>query len=177
MPDGKDRFEVINLRDRLVQKYPEDAAVRTGAPRGLEIAHVYKLYDAYSGIVQKMQGRYRQLFMNGHGMGLDRVIYTVVSQRLCDGMVRWPEALLPFRAVIIPRNERSYSRAENWYLRMINEEAQSVALDDRGLSISDMVTTSKRLGIPYRIEVDEKRAYLIDNNAEQISLLENIMAA
>lgn len=177
VPDGKDRFEVINLRDRLVQKYPEDAEVRTGALRGLEIAHVYKLYDAYSGIVQKMQGRYRQLFMNGHGMGLDRVIYAVVSQRRCDGMVQWPEALLPFRVVIIPRNERAYANAENWYLRMINEEAQSVAMDDRGISLTDMIVTSKRLGIPYRIEVDEKRAYLIDNNAEQISLLENIMAA
>lgn len=81
---------------------------------------------------------------------------------------------LHIRAVILPRNSQSHSQAENWHLRMANRESPSVVLDDRGLSMADMIATSKQLGIPFRIEVDRENAYIINNISEQTSLLKDI---
>lgn len=171
IPDGNNFFEIIDGPKKVVKKNSEESQ-RKNLKRGLEIAHIYKLFKLYSSffVSEKCKG----ILMGGYGLGIERVIYSTIAQNFNQGTINWPDSLIPFKMMIISE-DKSFHEAKNVY-NLFKKEGISVLLEDRKLNIEEKIKISKLLGIPFYLIIDSNKTCVFNNTGiklTEISLDEN----
>jgi prolyl-tRNA synthetase len=125
--------------------------------KSIEVGNIFKLGTRYSmplGLTYKDEGgKDVPVVMGSYGIGIGRLMGTIVEV-LCDekGIV-WPESVAPFRFHLLDLSqgeEKARSYADQLYADLISSGAE-VLYDDRDLRAGEKFADSELIGIPYRI--------------------------
>ena len=112
----------------------------------------------------------KPVFLGSYGIGVGRLMATVV-ELLCDksGMV-WPESIAPFKVHLI---ELGRNKGKQVYAHLIKAGIE-VLYDDRDASAGEKFKDADLLGIPWRMVVSDKtkeRVEIKRRNANKVELL------
>jgi prolyl-tRNA synthetase len=151
--------EVMNSDTLKELGVTEDELVKE---KSIEVGNIYKLGTFYSeplGLSYTAEsGQEKPVVMGSYGLGLGRIMGTIVEVFADDKGIVWPEAVAPFsfHIIYIPgKDPKAREEAENLYTELTAKGIE-VLYDDRDLRAGEKFADSDLIGIPYRIVVSDK---------------------
>ena len=131
--------------------------------RGIEVGHIFQLGTKYSealnATVQDREGKDTPMAMGCYGIGVTRIVGAAIEQNHDDKGIIWPEALAPFKIIIIPiglnRSEIVKKITSDLYNQMLTLGFE-VLLDDRDVRPGVKFADAELIGIPHRVVISEK---------------------
>ncbi len=147
---------------------PGDPCPHCGAPvdmcRGIEVGHIFKLGTHYT---EKLDctfldegGKKNPIVMGCYGIGVNRTMAAVIEQNCDENGIRWPIAVAPYHAVVVPVNAADpvqMSLAQSIYDRLLDAGLEAL-LDDRDERPGVKFKDADLLGIPLRVNIGRKAA-------------------
>lgn len=133
----------------------------------MEVGHVFKLGTRYSKDLNvyftDKRGEKKLVIMGCYGIGVSRIMGTVVEVFHDDRGMIWPQSVAPFLVHLIrldcadeKRNKQIVSSASKIYDKLVKDKVE-VLYDDRpGSSAGEKFADSDLMGIPYRIVISDK---------------------
>jgi len=131
--------------------------------RAIEVGNIFplgtKFSDALGLYYTNENGEKKPVVMGSYGIGLGRVIATIVELKHDDKGIIWPENIAPYKVMLIglnPEDEKVKSKAETLYEKL-NSLGIEVLYDDReDITAGQKFADCDLIGIPYRILVSQK---------------------
>ncbi len=127
--------------------------------KGIEVGHVFKLGTKYSKVMNTYfadeNGQSKLIEMGCYGIGVSRLIATIVEQNGDENGIIWPVAVAPYHVNIIITNIKDTKQvklAEDIYSSLQKENIE-VVLDDRDASAGFKFKDSDLIGFPLKIIV------------------------
>lgn len=155
---GEDQF--VFLPDGTTKKLEDMADGFEGeSHKGIEIAHIFQLGDRYSDAMKLMfkdgDGVDHPVIMGCYGIGITRMIPTIIEQHHDGKGIVWPKEVSPFDVGIVPiRYDQSEVRdATDRVYRQLNDQCISVLLDDRDCSPGIKFKDLDLIGVPTKVIV------------------------
>ncbi len=150
-------------------KTEDFALARTGDPApngdgflkempGIEVGHIFKLGHKYAKYfdmtVLDDQSNSRTPLMGCYGIGINRVMATIIEQYHDKKGIFWPISVAPYEIVLIGITN-SKSKEENWavesFYQLLKNSGCEVFWDDRDLRPGAKFIDSELIGYPIRI--------------------------
>lgn len=151
--------EVYN--DEVIESLGSDKATLV-EQRAVEVGNIFSLGTKFSEPFnlkyQDEKGEDKLVIMGSYGIGLGRLMGTIVEVLSDDKGIIWPEAVAPFRVHIVMLGDKDNVKeeAEKLYAEMIEKNIE-VLFDDRvGQTAGEKFADSDLIGIPYRVVVSER---------------------
>jgi prolyl-tRNA synthetase len=165
---------VLVGRDFQIAEIADIAEVRSGDPcaqcregtleirRGIELGHTFKLGTKYSGpssmdvTYLDAAGEARTVVMGCYGIGVERLMASVVEQWHDDAGMIFPITIAPFHVIVTALGEKPdvRNKAEEVYGRL--RARYEVLFDDREESPGVKLKDADLLGIPIRVVVSQR---------------------
>ncbi len=124
----------------------------------IENGHVFQLGTKYSATLQALftdeDGSRKPLFMGCYGIGIGRLMATIVEAHHDDDGIIWPNEVAPFALHVIPVQDTV--KEDALVLARQLAEVTDVLFDDRALSAGQKFVESDLLGMPTRVVLSEK---------------------
>jgi len=128
--------------------------------KSIEVGDIYTLGEKYAkalGLTYKdKDGEDRVVFMGSYGIGVPRLMGTIVEVFNDEKGIVWPKLVAPF-AVHITRlgdTEEVVAQADSLF-ETLQENGIDVLYDDRPVRAGEKFTDSDLLGIPVRVVISE----------------------
>jgi prolyl-tRNA synthetase len=138
--------------------------------KAIEIGHVFKLNTKYSDSMQAKfldsDGKEKPFIMGCYGIGINRIIASVIEQNNDKDGIIWPAAIAPYKVICLPLNmhdKNITATAGNIYEQLKSEGIETL-IDDRDISPGIKFKDADLLGIPCQIIVGSKG--LADSSVE-----------
>ena len=131
--------------------------------KGIEVGHIFQLGDKYStamncGVLTET-GKHQVLQMGCYGIGVTRIVAAAIEQNHDKYGIIWPEAIAPFKVVIVPMNMHKSHRvqevAERIYQELVDTGVE-VLFDDRKKRPGVMFADMELIGVPHSIIIGER---------------------
>ena len=130
--------------------------------KSIEVGNIFKYGNRHStplGLVFKDEnGEEKPVIMGAYGIGLGRLMGTVVEVLSDERGIVWPESIAPFvvHLLVLGKDETVLKEAEKIYDKL-SASGIEVLFDDRiDVSAGEKFTEADLLGIPYRLVVSER---------------------
>lgn len=129
--------------------------------KAIEVGNIFKLKTKYSEPfdlkVNDEQGKERKVLMGCYGIGLGRLMGTIVEVSHDDKGIIWPLSVAPFQVHLLALGEDKelVKQAEKLYTSL-TKEGYEVLYDDRTVSAGIKLNDSDLLGIPFRLVLSPK---------------------
>ncbi len=129
--------------------------------KGNELGHIFKLGKKYTESMNvtylDKNGKAAVPTMGCYGIGVDRVLASIIETNHDDFGIQWPMSVAPFQVAIVPiKYKDSMKEAADKLYQELTEAGVEVLLDDRderpGVKFNDM----DLIGFPIRITVGDK---------------------
>ena len=143
--------------------------------KGIEVGNIFRFGTSYS---QKMNvsftdndGSRKFAFLGSYGIGVTRLIGTIVEAFHDDKGIIWPETVAPFSVHLLAINQD----AEEIYQLLMKEKIE-VLYDDREEGAGVKLADADLLGMPYRLVVSPKTGEKIEfkkRNSNHAELLDH----
>lgn len=152
--------------------------------KGIEVGNIFKLGDKYTKMMNMTyldeNGKSHNPIMGCYGIGVGRLLASILEKRATEDAVNWPISIAPFDIHICPidysKNDNVREKSNELY-NMLKSKGFDVLLDDRKKSAGVKFKDSDLIGAPIRIVVSPRN--LEENVAEvkisselEISLVE-----
>ncbi len=131
--------------------------------RAIEVGNIFKLGTRYSEPLGLMftdeAGKSNPVVMGSYGIGVGRLLATVVEVTADDNGMVWPKAIAPFDVHVIeinPKADAATTAAAHDLCSTLRKQGIEVLHDDRDLSAGQKFADSDLIGIPARVVVSEK---------------------
>ena len=133
--------------------------------KSIEVGNIFKYGTRYTkelGVQFKDENGEDQIVTNGaYGIGLGRVMGTIVELFADDRGIVWPESVAPFRFHIIEVSGKeadasSVKKSAGKLYEKLGGSGRDVLYDDRDLMAGEKFSDSDLLGIPWRVVVSQK---------------------
>lgn len=125
--------------------------------KAIEVGNIFSLGYRFSepfGLKYKDENSEEKLvFMGSYGIGISRLMGTVVELNHDEKGIVWPENVAPFKVHLLSLGEDE--EAEKIYKELLEKEIE-VLFDDRDVSAGEKFADSDLIGIPYRVVVSKK---------------------
>lgn len=165
-PSGEDKILLCRkcgLAQNLTAVKKEDKCPncqgKLSLQNGIEAAHIFKLGTSYSEKLSTFfidkNGRKRPIQMGCYGIGLGRLMATVVEIHHDLHGIIWPQSLAPFDIHLLSLTPKQNKFAKSIYKKLL-PLGLDVLYDDRDVSPSVKLKDSDLIGIPLRLVVSEK---------------------
>jgi len=155
--------QIVDLRNVVEGDPGPGGHGKLSIARGIEVGHVFQLGRKYShalgATVLDEQGQPVEMYMGCYGIGVTRVVAAAIEQNNDAAGIIWPEAIAPFRVVIIPMNYQKSAPVREAADRLYEElQAAGVEtlLDDRDARPGVKFADAELWGIPHRVVVGER---------------------
>jgi len=139
------------------EKCPECGGEDFKEEKAIEVGNIFKLMNKYSkpfGLsVKNEKGKMQEIVMGCYGIGLGRVMGTVVEVYHDEKGIIWPEEVAPFKVHLLSLKQDEKARE---IYDELTKSGVEVLFDDRDVSAGVKFAESDVIGIPYRIVVSEK---------------------
>lgn len=140
--------------------------------KSIEVGNIFSLKTKFSEPFDlnftDENGQEKLMIMGCYGIGVGRLMGTIVETSNDVNGIIWPEAVAPFKVHLIDlkgKTGKSSQLAKNLYDKMIKNGIE-VLFDDRDdLRAGEKFADADLIGIPYRIIVSEKTA---ENDSAEI---------
>jgi prolyl-tRNA synthetase len=130
--------------------------------RGIEIGHIFKLGLVYSSKLGAtfldQDGQQREPVMGCYGIGVDRLLATIVEANHDDRGIVWPAEIAPFAVHLValkPEDSDVQNAASVLYDELLLRRV-SVLYDDRDESPGVKFADADLLGMPLRVTVSPR---------------------
>jgi len=128
--------------------------------KGIEVGNIFPLGTKYSEAFDLSfrddKGKEQYVIMASYGIGVGRLMATIVELNHDDNGIIWPETIAPFKYHIIPieiKDKKVKDVAEKLY----KDSDGNVVYDDReDKSVGEKFAEADLLGMPYQIIVSKK---------------------
>ena len=151
--------EVLN--DEVLAKFNLDRA-KLEEVKSIEVGNIFPLGEKYTDAIglkyRDESGLDQSIYMGSYGIGLGRLMGTVVEVLADDGGIVWPKSIAPFSLHLVALKSESgkvKEEAESLYQKL-TEAGVEVLYDDREISAGEKLSDADLLGIPTRAIVSEK---------------------
>ncbi len=137
-----------------------EAALRVD--KAIEVGHIFKLGTRYSealgAAVLDDAGESRPIVMGSYGIGIERIMASVVERCHDEAGIIWPLSVAPYEVVITQVNAKDAetSDAAGAIYDALLQEGIEVILDDRDERPGVKFKDADLVGIPYRVTVGPK---------------------
>lgn len=127
----------------------------------IEVGNIFplgtKYADAFDLTWHDEKDAKQKVYMGSYGIGVSRVMATIVEVCSDDKGIIWNPAVAPFVAHVIPISDDDavVREAEKVY-EALKDEGYTVLLDDRDVRPGEKFADSDLIGIPFRIAVSQK---------------------
>lgn len=125
--------------------------------KAVEVGNIFKLGTKYSNAFHLTysdnSGTQQPVIMGCYGIGLSRIMGTVVEACHDERGVIWPQSIAPFHVHLL--SLKSDEEAEKIYQSLIAVGVE-VLYDDRDISAGEKFADSDLIGCPYRLVVSQK---------------------
>ena len=129
--------------------------------RGIEAGHIFLLGTRYT---EAMNAKYldeagasRTIVMGCYGIGVSRLVATVVEQHNDENGIRWPMAVAPYQVHIVPIGDgQAVADATRTIEVGLEQAGIEVLVDDREERPGVKFKDADLVGIPLRVTVGEK---------------------
>ena len=142
---------------------------RIEARRAIETGHCFKLGTRYSKATNATyldeNGKSQLIYMGSYGIGVDRLMATIVEKHHDDYGIIWPESVAPFQIHLmhIGKGHEVYQTAETLY-SVLKQAGFDVLYDDREASPGVKFNDADLIGVPWRVTVGARS--LAEGNVE-----------
>jgi prolyl-tRNA synthetase len=125
--------------------------------KAIEVGNIFKLQDKFSKpfdlkVIDK-KGKPKIVLMGCYGIGLSRLLGTIVEVHHDEKGIIWPESVAPFQVHLISLGKNK--EAEKIYKNLLAKKIE-VLFDDREASPGEKFADADLIGIPWRAVVSEK---------------------
>jgi prolyl-tRNA synthetase len=169
-----------------------DSCPRCGASlierRGIEVGNIFKLGTYYS---EKMGASYlaedgtrRPFVMGSYGIGVGRLVQTIIEVNHDEKGIIWPPAVAPYHVHLVglPMNDPEVRAAAEWLCGALEHMHVEVLFDDRDESAGVKFADADLIGLPFRVTVSrrtlrESKAELKARSASEAELIDLASAA
>lgn len=155
------RFVEIRLA-RAGDPCPRCKTGRYESHRGIEVGHIFYLGKKYSEAMKATfldeKGEERPFDMGCYGIGVTRTMAAAIEQNHDAEGIRWPMAIAPYHAVVVPLQVKSakvMETAETIYRALLGAGVE-VVMDDREERPGVKFKDADLIGFPLRVVVGEK---------------------
>ncbi|MFA6077689.1 MAG: aminoacyl--tRNA ligase-related protein [Candidatus Paceibacterota bacterium] len=131
--------------------------------KAIEVGNIFELKTKYSkpfNLVYKDEdGSDKDVIMGCYGIGLGRLMGTVVEVTSDDKGMVWPEEIAPFKVHLLElaSSDAEVSKKAKEVYEMLNSAGIETLHDDRGdKTAGEKFADADLIGIPYRVLVSEK---------------------
>jgi prolyl-tRNA synthetase len=162
---GRDLAEPLHedIRNVVAGDPSPTGAGKLAIARGIEVGHIFQLGSKYSdsmhATVLDDAGKSQSMWMGCYGIGVTRVVAAAIEQNHDANGIVWPEAIAPFRVVLVPiayqKSSLVRSTADELYATL-QAAGIDVLLDDRDARPGVKFADSELMGIPHRIVIGER---------------------
>jgi len=126
-----------------------------------EVGDIYTLGTKYSEALELFftdeNGEKQPVYMGSYGIGVPRVMGTIVEIFNDENGIIWPEAIAPFdvHLISLAKTDEEKQQAEELYKKLL-EEGKEVLFDDRETRAGEKFADSDLIGIPKRMLISSK---------------------
>lgn len=139
---------------------------------GIEIGHIFELGTRYAEamglVVDLADGSRQDVLMGSYGIGIERLLHTLIAQHADEDGCRWPgegaDSVAPYTVSIIPLEYDEELAAVADVLYEECDQQETLLFDDPEQTIGERFAESDLLGIPYKV--------IIGNNFRETGELE-----
>lgn len=146
------------------------AGAKVKVIRGIEVGNIFKLMTKYS-VPQKLMytdenNELKPVVMGSYGIGVDRLIASVIEASHDDKGIIWPNSVAPYQVHLISLgNDPAVIATANKTYDELMAAGVDVFYDDREeVSAGEKFSDADLIGIPYRVTISNKT--LAENSAE-----------
>lgn len=159
---GRDyQAEVVQLRSMAAGDACPKCSAEVGIYRGIEAGHIFILGTHYS---KKMnatfldnQGDAKALVMGCYGIGISRLVASVIEQTHDEGGLVWPLSVAPYPVHICQLGEGDEVNAAVAKIeKELTEGGYEPLVDDRDVRPGVKFKDADLIGIPFRITVGDR---------------------
>ena len=144
-------------RSKLVQK------------KSIEVGNIFSLAHKFSepfGLAYTdKDGATVPVFMGSYGIGITRLMGTIVEMLSDDKGIVWPEAIAPYKVYLVSIGEKGAVEAERLYDELTAKGVE-VLFDDRDERPGTKFAEAELMGIPYRLTVSDR---LVEQNKLELT--------
>lgn len=151
--------EDVHESARFESEVPEERRVHT---RGIEVGQIFYFGTKYSQAMQALvagpDGAEVPIHGGSYGVGVSRLAGAIIEACHDDAGIKWPEAVAPFRAVIMNLKQGGSdtdAACEQLY-RQLQAKGVDVLYDDTEQRAGAKFATADLIGIPWQIMVGPK---------------------
>jgi prolyl-tRNA synthetase len=149
--------------------------------KSIEVGNIFQFGDKYAkdmkGYATDMDSVKKPILMASYGIGISRLVATIVEIYHDDKGIIWPEAVAPFKVHLLSLKQGE--EAEKYY-KILRDKGIEVLYDDRDISAGEKFADADLIGIPHRLVVSSKTGDKVEakrrgnDKAELISIEEFI---
>ena len=156
----------VDVWDDVASAYEGSTCVRCGgtlhAVRGSEVGHIFKLGTRYSesfgAYFLDADGVSHPILMGCYGIGVGRIMATMVEQSHDEKGIIWPFSIAPYHVALVGLDldkEETSSAAEQLYADLLAAGVE-VLFDDRTETAGVKFNDADLLGLPLRAVVSKR---------------------
>lgn len=130
--------------------------------RSIEIGNIFPLGTKFSkdlGLTYKSEsGEDKLVVMGSYGIGIGRLMGSIVEVLADDKGLIWPESVAPFKVHLLEitgGNEEIKIKTNEIY-KKLKQEGIEVLYDDREIGAGEKLTDADLIGIPYRAIISDR---------------------
>lgn len=171
-PAGEDTIYICDkcklaVNDEIIEEQkhtcPQCSGKNLRTETSVEVGNIFDLKTRFSApfnlTYKDEEGKEQAVVMGCYGIGLGRVLGTVVEVLGDDKGLVWPEAISPFAVHLVELGSTDdstvHTEAESLYGELTGEGVE-VLWDDRDLRAGEKFAESDLIGIPLRVVVSAK---------------------
>lgn len=130
--------------------------------KAVEVGNIFTLGERFSKPLELFftneAGEKKTVFMGSYGIGLGRLMGTIVEVFADEKGIVWPISVAPFRVHLISlsKGDDAVSKSANILYEKLTKKGVEVLYDDRDLRPGEKFADSDLIGIPTRIVLSEK---------------------
>ena len=153
--------DIIKADIRLVEagELCPDCGKPLFVTKGIEVGNIFKLGTKYSkpmnAVYTDVNGKTHPYIMGCYGIGISRTAAAAVEAHHDEHGIKWPLAIAPYHAVIVPVNiqDETQMKIANALYEVLKNAGVEVVLDDRDERAGVKFKDADLIGFPYRITV------------------------
>ncbi len=132
--------------------------------KSIEVGNIFTLGTKFSDPHLKFkdkEGKEHNVFMGSYGIGIGRLMGTIVEVLSDDKGIVWPKEVAPFQIHLLALGVGSDKRADQIY-ENFNSKGIEVLYDDRDLRAGEKFADADLIGIPKQVLVGNKELEMLE---------------
>ncbi len=148
--------EIINRQNSC----PECGNKKLKEERAIEVGNIFKLKTKFSTPFnlkyKDEKGQEKEVIIGCYGIGLSRLMGTIVEVHHDKKGIIWPEKVAPFKAHLTDLSDKRKAISNKIYNTLQKANIEVLYDDREGISVGEKFVEADLIGIPYRLVISEK---------------------